>query len=307
MTYIIFAIVAIALFGMARLTKLTYNTVNILVYYLLIPLSWTYMSDKIIGWQMPWLTMGWTTVWLAIFIATKKRFQLWCDWAFRKSVEFLLWFKLLKWNYYVASVYICVWLPLIIYGILASLLILQHPDWDWQPWVIGIASAFAIIWILWTTIISFCVKLVPFKVLTLESNPLTYDEERQIISDTKGMNHNQVINYALNAVKKKFSDIINSTEEDKSSYVSFSAMFASVVNLGFQTNCIAAHAVTVEGTASVCGMNICKVLGRLINPMLRKHKFTLIKTAEGFLYCIDSTVNAIFGYKLKTEIKPYSF
>lgn len=48
MTYIIFALVTIILAGIARLMKLTYNTINILVYYLLIPLSWAYMGDKII-------------------------------------------------------------------------------------------------------------------------------------------------------------------------------------------------------------------------------------------------------------------
>ena len=40
MTYIIFASVAIVLFGIARLTGLTYNTINILAYYLLL------VSDK---------------------------------------------------------------------------------------------------------------------------------------------------------------------------------------------------------------------------------------------------------------------
>ena len=46
MTYIIFALVTIILAGIARLMKLTYNTFNILVYYLLIPLSWAYMEPR---------------------------------------------------------------------------------------------------------------------------------------------------------------------------------------------------------------------------------------------------------------------
>ena len=169
MTYIIFALVTIILTGIARLMKLTYNTINILVYYLLIPLSWAYIGDKIIDWNIPWLTIGWTSVWLAIFITCKRSFQIWCDEAFQKSVEFLLWFKRLKWNYYVASVYICVWLPIIIYGLLAYLLTLQHSDWNWRPWAIGVCSTFLALWILWVTVMSLGIKLVPLREFTLVS------------------------------------------------------------------------------------------------------------------------------------------
>lgn len=302
MTYIIFALVTIILAGIARLMKLTYNTINILVYYLLIPLSWAYMGDKIIDWNIPWLTIGWTSVWLAIFITCKRSFQIWCDGVFQKSVEFLLWFKRLKWNYYVASVYICVWLPIIIYGILAYLLTLQHSDWNWRPWAIGVCSTFLALWILWVTVMSLGIKLVPLREFTLVSCPLTSDEEQQIINDTKGMNHKQIINYALTAVKKQFSYNIYPSEDNESSCIGFSLMFTSIVNLGFQTNRISAYAITVEGTAKVCGIDICKRLERWISPMFGMHKFSLIKTNDSS-FCIDPTVNAIFGYKLKTLMK----
>lgn len=302
MTYIIFALVVIILFGLARLTKLTYNTINILVYYLLIPLSWAYMGDKIIGWQIPWLSVGWSTIWLVIFIIIQRRFSKWCDWVFRRSVIFLRWFKCLKWNYYVASVYICVWLPLIIYGVLAYLLTLQHSNWIWQPWAIGISSIFFAVWILWVIIMKYGVKLIPLKVFALVSYPLTTEEERQVINDTRGMNHNQVISYALDVVKRQFSYHIYPSEESEASCVGFSSMFTSVVNLGFKVNGISAIAVTVEGTAKVCGIDICKELGRRISPMLGMHKFTLIRTSNGSAYCIDPTIKAIFGYCLKTII-----
>ena len=303
MTYIIFALVAIALHGIARLTRLTYHTINILVYYLLIPLSWAYMTDKIIGWQIPWFTIGWSTVWIAIFIIKGRSFQRWCDWGFKKSVEFLLGFKRLKWNYCVASVYICVWLPLIVYGILAYLLTQQHPYWNWQPWAIGITSTFFAVWILWETIMRFGIKLVPSREFTLVSYPLTDDEEQQIIDDTKGLNHMQVIDYALHAVRKQFSYHIYPSEESEASCVGFASMFTSVANLGFRTNRISAYAITVEGTGRIFGIDICEMLERWISPMLGSHKFTLIRMPNGSLCCIDPTVNAIFGYNLKTVIK----
>ena len=45
----IFFIVANSLLSIGRKTGLTYNEVNILVYYLLIPLSWTIMLDCWLG------------------------------------------------------------------------------------------------------------------------------------------------------------------------------------------------------------------------------------------------------------------
>ena len=50
----IFAIVAGAEHLIARMTGATYNEVNIIVYYLVIPLSWTLMLDYIT--RMPFLT-----------------------------------------------------------------------------------------------------------------------------------------------------------------------------------------------------------------------------------------------------------
>ena len=43
------------------------------------------------------------------------RFKDRCDWAFMKSVEFLLYFRKIGWNYIVSSVIICVVVPVLIY------------------------------------------------------------------------------------------------------------------------------------------------------------------------------------------------
>ena len=45
----VFAVVAGIEHAIARLTGLTYNEVNIIVYYLLMPLSWAAMVDYIAG------------------------------------------------------------------------------------------------------------------------------------------------------------------------------------------------------------------------------------------------------------------
>lgn len=117
----IFAWVASLLLWVGRITGLTYNEVNILVYYLLIPLSWTVMVDCLI--KKPYTTAALLFVWVGIFIATRHTFREWCDWAFKDSVDFLNWFNCLGGNYVLNSVIICVVVPLIVYGILIYLLV----------------------------------------------------------------------------------------------------------------------------------------------------------------------------------------
>lgn len=86
-----FALVANSLLFIGKKTGLTYNEVNILVYYLLIPLSWAIMFDFWLG--LPIMTVALLLVWLGIFIATRHTFKEWCDWAFQDSVDFLNWFN----------------------------------------------------------------------------------------------------------------------------------------------------------------------------------------------------------------------
>lgn len=114
----IFWITANLLNKIARLTGMTYNEINIIVYYLIIPLTWTMMLDIIIG--FPIFTLGLVLIWGYIFVKAETRgtFRKWCDRSFKVSVDFLLWFKKIGWNYVVSSVIICVGIPLIIYGLL---------------------------------------------------------------------------------------------------------------------------------------------------------------------------------------------
>ena len=114
----IFWITANLLNRIAKLTGMTYNEINILVYYLFIPLTWTVMLDIIIG--FPLFTPLLVLVWVYIFTKTRSKgtFRMWCDRAFMDSVDFLLSFKKIGWNYIVSSVIICVVAPIIFYGVL---------------------------------------------------------------------------------------------------------------------------------------------------------------------------------------------
>ena len=114
----VFWITANSLNQIAKWTGMTYNAINIIVYYLVIPLTWTIMLDIIIGLPLftPLLILAW--MYILVKTRTKRVFQMWCDWAFMKSRDFLLWFKRIGWNYIVSSVIICVVVPIIIYGLL---------------------------------------------------------------------------------------------------------------------------------------------------------------------------------------------
>ena len=117
----IFAVVAGAELLIAKLTGTTYNEVNIVVYYLLIPLSWTVMIDYLM--KLPLLTPLFILAWIIFLWKDPMKFRDRCDWAFEKSVDFLLWFKRIGWNYVVSSVIICVVIPILVYCLLIYLVV----------------------------------------------------------------------------------------------------------------------------------------------------------------------------------------
>lgn len=120
----IFSSVAKSLLMVGRKTGLTYNEVNILVYYLIIPLSWAMMFDYWLG--LPATSIVLLFVWCCIWFTKRHIFRDWCDWAFQCSVDLLNWFNRWGGNYVLNSVIICVLLPLIIYGFLIWLIISQQ-------------------------------------------------------------------------------------------------------------------------------------------------------------------------------------
>ena len=110
--------VAKSLQSIARILHLSYNEINIIVYYLLIPLSWCIMLDCLIG--MPITTLLLVAVWAVIFLKVKS-FSEWCDKGFKLSQRFICFFG----EYVKYSVIICVFIPVLIYVVLFTLLILN--------------------------------------------------------------------------------------------------------------------------------------------------------------------------------------
>ena len=118
-----FRLVATALYNIAQMFGMTYNEVNVLAYYLLIPLSWTIMQDMYIG--LPLTTGALLYIWIGIKIGTWGHFSAWCDWAFMRSVDFLNYFNRWGGNYVLNSVIICVVIPVLVYAGLIGLLMFR--------------------------------------------------------------------------------------------------------------------------------------------------------------------------------------
>ena len=134
--YLIFGLVAALLALLAKLFRITYKEMNIFVYYFAIPITWCRMLDSIFGtiiqdpsyteeeivslgavryMAIPVLTVLYCLLWGFIVYYNRHGFRAWCERAFDNSVKFLLWFKVIGWNYYVSSVIICVVIPVLVY------------------------------------------------------------------------------------------------------------------------------------------------------------------------------------------------
>jgi len=111
----IFRIVANLLLYIGRTTGLTYNEINIIVYYFVVPLSWLILLDIIF--EFHYLKIAFAIYCLGFRVGCKN-FKTYSDWLFDKSVTFLIFFNKYGSNYIKSSVWICVLLPLVIYVIL---------------------------------------------------------------------------------------------------------------------------------------------------------------------------------------------
>ena len=110
----IFMIVMGGLLGIAYLFGTTYNVINILVYYVLIPSSWMYLTSRKINYKLNFISLGLLLIFIFLPNIRKN-----CDYFFQKSVDFLNWSAdIFGSNYIDMSVYICVIVVGIIYLIL---------------------------------------------------------------------------------------------------------------------------------------------------------------------------------------------
>ncbi len=115
----IFDIVVAMLYWLADKTGLTYNEINIIVYFVLIPFIYMFLLDKLI--DKYYFRIGFLIV-LVISFALMGSFREFSDKLFDASVKFLEWFEIIGWNYVEASVIICVVVPVLFLVVLVMLL-----------------------------------------------------------------------------------------------------------------------------------------------------------------------------------------
>lgn len=104
----LFQIVYLLLKGISELTGFSYNEINIIVYYIILPFIYIWLADKI--WKKHVLKIAYIVL-VTIFLIRIPDFESFSNWLFARSVDFLNSFGFLGWNYVEASVWICVILP----------------------------------------------------------------------------------------------------------------------------------------------------------------------------------------------------
>lgn len=107
----IFYFIAEILVILSQKFNITYNEINILTYYIFIPLIWAIILDISIEFPLfsPILIIFYIIISLCI-----KDFSLFCDNLFYKSQKFIMFFG----DYVIWSVIICVIIPIIITALL---------------------------------------------------------------------------------------------------------------------------------------------------------------------------------------------
>lgn len=122
MKKVIFNAVANTLSYLGRKTGLTYNEINIVLYYFLIPFSWLIMLDWIF--QFHYLKIAFFA-YCTGFIVGCRDFRTYSDWLFDQSVSFLNYFNKYGSNYIASSVWICLLIPIVIYALLLILIFVK--------------------------------------------------------------------------------------------------------------------------------------------------------------------------------------
>lgn len=120
MITLIFNFVANLLHSWARRLKITYNQINVILYFFLIPLTWAVLID--VYFDSHFCTLLFIIFMLGFRVGCTN-FKLYADLLFLKSVYFLNYFNRFGSNYYKSSVWICVLVPVLIYIFLFYLIL----------------------------------------------------------------------------------------------------------------------------------------------------------------------------------------
>ena len=105
----IFIVVRDILVWLANISGFSYMAVNIIVYYFVIPFIYFIILDQILG--AHYFKISFLII-ISVTLLRIRDFELFSDWLFRKSADFLRSFSSIGMNYIVASVVICVFMPL---------------------------------------------------------------------------------------------------------------------------------------------------------------------------------------------------
>jgi hypothetical protein len=103
----------------AKITNLTYNEINIIVYYFIVPFSYLFLLDIIFGFH--YLKVSFVIFTVGFFTGCRN-FKNYSDKLFKRSANFLLYFNRFGSNYEASSVIICLSLPLILFIVLIYLI-----------------------------------------------------------------------------------------------------------------------------------------------------------------------------------------
>jgi hypothetical protein len=107
-----FALTVKVLLKIGRACHLTYNAVNIIVWYMLLPLAWAAILDYKL--HITALAPAWLLLCTVVIVHQRKQWNRFCDKLFRLSQKFILYFG----DYYRWSVIICLLVPCIITALL---------------------------------------------------------------------------------------------------------------------------------------------------------------------------------------------
>jgi hypothetical protein len=112
---LVFRIVADSLNWIASSTGFTYNEINIIAYYIILPFVYVALVDRIL--KKHFLKCAYILAW-GVLIILIPSFRAFSDALFQYSVDFLLVFGDVGLNYVAASVVICVILPGLVFAVL---------------------------------------------------------------------------------------------------------------------------------------------------------------------------------------------
>lgn len=100
---------------LSNITGFSYKEVNIIIWFMIIPLSWAFLMDKIVNCHYFKITL---LIIICLTLIIIDNFSQFSNSLFNKSANFLRSFDVIGSNYTTASVIVCIFVPILIYFIL---------------------------------------------------------------------------------------------------------------------------------------------------------------------------------------------